>query len=258
MYINDKKNAILFVTHKYNEEIEKEIKKIRDDMKVKADMFVVYQSEQLVIPQIDGVQMFPFTIDDLNSLEYCAWGCTIMDGNFHFVILNFFRQFAGYDNYWLIEYDVRFNGNWNTFFSFFEDKNDDFIAAHVETVDDNPNWERWDEIEVVGRTLSKEEKLKSFNPIYRISNKGLNVLAERCQIGDRGHNEILIPTTMHLNGLKIADFGGLGQYIYKEHPNLFYVDDGTDENDDKCTFRFRPNYSVEEMKFKDMLYHPIK
>ena len=58
--------------------------------------------------------------------------------------------------------------------------------------------------------------------------------------------------------MKIADFGGVGRYIYKDHPNLFYVNDEADENDDKCTFRFRPNHKVENMKFDNMLYHPIK
>lgn len=250
-----KRTALLFVTHLYNDDIRIQIEKLRDEMTDGTDVFVVYQSEKLAIPQINGVNMFPFTIDELNELEYRAWGCTIMDGNFHFVILNFFKQFPIYDNYWLIEYDVRFNGDWSLFFSFFEDKIEDFIAAHVEKVEDNPNWMRWHEIEVVGKSLRNDDKLKSFNPIYRISNKGLNVLAERCQIGDRGHNEVLIPTIMHINDMKIADFGGLGRYIYKDYPNLFYV---YNENNDKCTFRFRPNYSVDDMKFKDMLYHPIK
>lgn len=253
-----KKTALLFVTHLYNDDIRIQVEKLRDEMKDEADFFVVYQSEKLTIPQIDGINLFPFTIDELNELEYRAWGCTIMDGNFHFVILDFFKHFPVYDNYWLIEYDVRFNGNWNTFFSFFNDKDDDFIAAHVEKVEDNPNWMRWHEIEVIGKTLAKEDKLKSFNPVYRISNKGLCVLADRCKMGDRGHNEVLIPTTMLLNGMKIADFGGLGRYIYKKHPNLFYIFDETDENDDKCTFRFRPNYVVDDMKYKNMLYHPIK
>lgn len=255
---NMKKTALLFVTHLYNDDIRIQIEKLRDEMKGEADVFVVYQSEKLTIPQIDGINLFPFTIDELNELEYRAWGCTIMDGNFHFVILDFFKHYPIYDNYWLIEYDVRFNGNWNTFFSFFDDRDDDFIAAHVEKVEDNPNWMRWNEIEVVGKTLTNDDKLKSFNPIYRISNKALCVVEERCRKGDRGHNEILLPTIMHLNNLKIADFGGSGRYTYKDKPDLFYVYDKTDCNDDKCTFRYRPNYIMEEMKFANMLYHPVK
>ena len=75
----------------------------------------------------------------LNKLGYTPWGCTIMDGNFHFVLLDFYRQHPEYDYYWLIEYDVRFSGNWKTFFSFFHDKDEDFWAAHVEIKEDNPD-----------------------------------------------------------------------------------------------------------------------
>ena len=88
-----KRTALLFVTHLYNDDIRIQIEKLRDEMTDGTDVFVVYQSEKLAIPQINGVNMFPFTIDELNELEYRAWGCTIMDGNFHFVILNFFKQF---------------------------------------------------------------------------------------------------------------------------------------------------------------------
>lgn len=114
-----------------------------------ADLFIGYQADKVQPSLSKGVNLFPFTIKDLNRLGYRAWGCTLMDGNFHFVMLEFFRRNPEFDYYWLVEYDVRFNGDWRDFFTFFKNKNEDFISAHIETVSDNPDWIRWKEIETI-------------------------------------------------------------------------------------------------------------
>ena len=109
------KTAILFVTHIYNEEIEHQINKLRAEAEDFASVYVVYQADKVKLSLPEDVKRHAFTIDMLNKQGYTSWGCTIMDGNFHFVLLDFYRHHPEYDYYWLIEYDVRFNGNWRTF-----------------------------------------------------------------------------------------------------------------------------------------------
>ncbi len=252
------KTAILFVTHFYNEDIERLIVKLYKETKDVATLYVGFQADKAQITLPDGILSFPFSIRELNMLGYRSWGCTLMDGNFHFVPLAFYLKYPGYDNYWLMEYDVQFSGDWSKFFSFFKHKDEDFISAHIETVKDNPGWIRWDEIDLFNINLTKHQYLKSFNPICRFSNRALGLLHERCRMGDRGHNEVLLPTLFKYYGLRIADFGGHGKYIYKGLSDLFYTCGSTGNAVTASTHRFRPVHTDESMMIPNMIYHPVK
>ncbi|MCM1312414.1 MAG: DUF3405 domain-containing protein [Roseburia sp.] len=252
------KTAILFVTHIFNEEIERQINKLNTETVELASLYVVYQADKVKLNLPSNVKQHAFTTHKLNRLGYRSWGCTIMDGNFHFVLLDFYRQHPEFDYYWLIEYDVRFNGDWNTFFSFFQDKEEDFWTAHVEKECDNSGWIRWHEIELKNLPLNHSTLLRSFNPICRFSNRAFALLHSRCLLGDRGHNELLMPTLFKYFKLKIADFGGTGRYTYRDYPNLFYINDVEDDAEDKCTHRCYPTHNSSIMKFPNKIYHPIK
>lgn len=250
--------AILFVTHIFNETIEHQINKLRREAGELATVFIVYQADKVELNLPEEVKHHAFTIQGLNRLGYTTWGCTIMDGNFHFVLLDFYRKHPEYDYYWLVEYDVRFNGNWRTFFSFFQDKDEDFWAAHIETKEDNPHWVRWHEIELKNIPLNSITLYKSFNPICRFSNRAFALLHSRCLLGDRGHNELLMPTLFKYYNLKVADFGGHGRFIYPGHPELFYTYDPNRNESDTCTHRCYPPYNISDMFYLDKIYHPIK
>lgn len=252
------KTVVIFATHVYNAEIERQVKKLRDEIGELATLYLVYQQDAAHVDVPEHIRSFPFTLEELNRLGYHSWGCTLMDGNFHFVPLYFYLNNPDYDWYWLIEYDVRFSGDWGTFFSFFEDKKEDFISAHIEDTDENPDWPRWEELELANLPMSKVRLLKSFNPICRFSNRALALLHERCRLGDRGHNELLMPTLFNYYRLRIADFGGNGKFIYVGQPDLFYADNPGCPDEDKCTHRYRPAYKEEDMLVPNMIYHPIK
>lgn len=183
------KTAILFVTHIYNEDIKRQIVKLYEETKDFATLYVGFQADKVRITLPDGIRSFPFTVKELNRLGYRSWGCTLMDGNFHFVMLDFYLKHTGCDYYWLIEYDVRFNGDWKNYFEFFADKDDDFISAHIGDFSGDTRWTRWKEIELVNIKLNHKMLLRSFNPICRISNRALALGHERCKLGDRGHYE---------------------------------------------------------------------
>jgi len=88
--------------------------------------------------------------------------------------------------------------------------------------------------------------IKSFNPIYRLSNSALQHLDTAFQNGWGGHHEVSIPSVLHHLGLKIQDFGGVGSFVPRG-----------------CKYRF---YNSESMWFKPLsagdrknyLYHPVK
>ncbi len=252
------KTAILFITHIYNEDIALQIEKLRKETDGTADLHVCLQTDvcRTDIPKLP--RLFTYTLESINELGCNTWENTMPGGNIHLIMLRFFRQHPLYDHYWVIEYDVRFSGNWKDFFSFFKNKGEDFVSAYIETVDDNPGWNRWNELELVGIHPDKGDLLKSFNPICRLSGRALRLLDERCRLGDRGHFEVLLPTLFKYYRLNIADFGGRGRYIYDGHPDLFYMDVWDSHEENSSTHRFRPRYTEKEMTVPDMIYHPVK
>lgn len=252
------RTAILFITHIYNEEINQQVDKLRNETRNMADLYVCQQTDLCGADVSEQSGLFLYTPDDLNELNCNVWECSMPGGNVHLVMLSFFRLHPRYDHYWVIEYDVRFTGCWRKFFSFFEDRDEDFISAHVETVDDNPEWSRWNEIELVNISLNRDGLLKSFNPICRLSGRALRLLDERCRLGDRGHFEVLLPTLFRYYKLNIADFGGRGRFSYRDFPDLFYRNDPDCHEEDGCTHRFRPLHTKDTMTLPDMIYHPIK
>ena len=169
------KTAILFVTHKYNSHIEHEIIKLHNETYNYAILYVLFQTEYIDLKLTDPIRSFAYSLNDLNNYNYNTWGHSIMNGNFHFVLLNFYRKNPNYDYYWIIEYDVRYCGNWKSFFSFFDEKEDDFISSHIEFYTDNPDWPSWDSIELFKLKISMFDYLRSFNPICRFANRACSL-----------------------------------------------------------------------------------
>lgn len=249
--------VILFATHIINDYVIGQIKKLRDETKEIADMYVLLQEDYLDPASVPSdVPVYPFSVDSLNSLEYEPWANTIVPGSNHFQVLQFYKEHHVYEYYWNIEYDVTFTGNWRTFFNFFNDKKEDFITSHIASVAERPDWPRWHDMILVEDDIPFDGYLKSFNPIYRLSNPALRYLDSFLKKGNRGHHELLIPTVLNHKGFSLRDLGGNGRFIYDKE-ELFYTNEGVDRFY-TSSMRFAPAYRQDEVLLPNMLYHPIK
>ena len=122
----------------------------------------------------------------------------------------------------------------------------------------NTDWQWWNVIEFSGKEIPLEKRVKSFNPIYRLSEHSLSFLHNYLSNGNAGYYEVLMPTALYNNGYTIEDFGGTGCFVKPENRNRFYIQ-GTYTN--WGTMRYFPNYSLEEINAlgtKDKLFHPVK
>lgn len=251
------KTAIFYLTHVYNETIERQLWKLRDEVGDLADIHVAYQADKYSLQIPAKFIPAPFMLDNINELGYHAWGNTLLDGNMHLVWLDLFHRFPVYENYWFLEYDVRFSGNWNTFFSYFDGRDDDFVSSHIEKRKDNPAWFGWNCMKLVNLKIQDDALLKSFDPICRLSRRALALLDERCTLGDIGNLEVLMPTLFHYFKLKICDMGNLEKCADGNVSSFYmkYVDAAGNES---CTHRFRPVFTESELTIPNMIYHPIK
>jgi hypothetical protein len=177
----------------------------------------------------------------------------------HFPVLDFFLSHPEYANYWVIEYDVRYTGLWETLFQSFQNIDHDLITAHIRRFAQEPHWYWWDTLQHPSETVVRENYVRSFNVIYRISSRALEFIHHAQLHGWQGYPEVSLPTLLFNGGYKLLDFGGKGEFTLPEFENRFYTSHGF-RSGNLCLFgtmRFRPSRTMPGAR-KNTLYHPVK
>jgi hypothetical protein len=246
--MNKKRQAFLFLCHLSTGTIMKEFENIRRSTEHLGKAFFLYDETGKSIPdKINKLSPYLFSNESLSQLCYPTTGEDILPGHAHFPLFQFFRDNPDYDYYWVIEYDVRFSGEWRLFFDSFLKTNADFLTCHIRAYADELSWPWW-ELNHPRESIPLNARLASFNPIYRISNAALLFLHQAFQSGWRGHYEVALPTLLHNNGLTIRDISDSDKYAAPDINNKFYS---------KGTFRYRPEF-WRCGREKNKLYHPVK
>ena len=240
--------AILILTNGTSKDILKIYNKLKNAAADFGDVYVLYHTNDNKIPDgLEGVKVETFTDEILGSLNYKPLKNKLVPGSNHFPVLQFYLKHPGYTYYWCIEDDVAFSSNWKNFFENVSPALDyDFITSHIRRYSDLPTWYWWNTLKVPQGEFNNEEKLNSFNPIYRISNKALKYIDACLKNGYSGHHEVLLPSLLRKEGFKIADFGSVDNHVT---PKLSYCTLGT--------MRWKPVFFFPGNK-KNKLYHPVK
>lgn len=247
-----RKNVFLFLCHLISKETFKQFGKIVNATKGIGDAYLLFHLKERKLPsELVKVSNYQFTDQSLACLGYSMINTSIVPGSNHFPALQFFLDYPDYDFYWLIEYDVRFSGDWRDFFRYFAHSNADLLTCDIRSYIEKPNWSWW-ELKHPSKNIPLRKRYASFNPIYRISNRGLKLIDRLQREGWSGHHEVLLPTLLYNHGLRLRDFGGNGKFVKREDKNRFYLNNST-----KSTVRWRPPFK--KIGTKDQkLYHPVK
>jgi hypothetical protein len=104
--------------------------------------------------------------------------------------------------------------------------------------------------------------LRSFNIIYRITNRALHFLDRELTRGWYGHHETLVVTLLHKHGFRLLDLGGNGPFVDPTLPNAFYTSPNSRdgmlfEESGDSTIRWRPPM-LKPGRLPGKLYHPVK
>ncbi len=250
-------DVALIVCHKLDDRIITNYRKIALAFHEFGKTYLLYQNDNIMEEDIPSdVAAIGFGIDDLCSLGYQAWAETIVPGSNHFILLWFYNNYPQYYRYWNIEYDVEFAGDWKYIFNRFYKSDADFISCHIMRFMDDPGWYWWKAIKTVGYYIPLKQRIRSFNPIYRISKRGITFLHEKLSNGFGGHHEVVIPTMLYFGGFRIEDFGGIGEFVKPENRGLHY---DASSPFPWGTMRHKPDITLEDIKINsNFLYHPIK
>ena len=244
------KQVILLMTNKSDYTVVEKIQQLLLNISSSTDFYILYNTSKTSLPsslQPYAKRIFCFSSDILYTLGYTPLGDSLVSGNCHFPLLDFFLTYPEYDYYWTIEDDVVFSGKWGTLFDYYSNDATDMISAHIKSFSEAPQWEWWDSLNTGLDIIKKENIICAFNPVYRLSHRALQYVHESLLNGWKGHAEVVISTILKHNNLSIKDFGGTGNFVPIGEENLFY-DNQTHSH---------VALSIQAIR-QDIIYHPIK
>lgn len=258
--MNRSNDVCLILTNRLHPSVFELYEKIRGSAVVQKNSYILFHQEEDPFPNAQMYPfIYPFTYDCLSGLNYIALHENLVPGSTHFPLLYFYLSNPDFDYYWFVEDDVRFTGQWLTLFSDFYSNDSDFISSHLRYLVEEPEWVWWDALWHPKEVIPIEKRVRSFNPIYRISNRALKFIHMSLCDGWCGHHEVVIATLLMQNGFHISDFGGDGKFVSEECRNRYYTSRGPNAIGalDLGTMRYRPVFT-EPGPLLNKLYHPIK
>lgn len=254
------KNAVLFIAHKFDDLTRCNYIHLANSIPDDYDVFMAFNGyeDDSSLP-FDDVKIYFFNDITISKLGYKSSGIHLLDGCADFVAQQFLKDYPWYSYIWSIEYDVFYSGNWAKLFDCFDYSEADFLSSHMEKWNiANISWPWWDNFFMHDDIVPVSSRIKSFNPIFRISSRALNFMDSVMKKGNWGHFEVFLPTVLFRNGFILEDFGGTGEFVNNKNINRFYIQgDGVNNG----TMRYWPEYTMEEiyaMGTPNKLFHPIK
>ena len=249
--------AFLFFSHIYNRFSRQSYNQLRDEAGHLGDVFWLQHSDDNVAPN-PSINFFNVTNGDIADLGYPLISNHFFPEHVHYPTLLFHKAHPNYDYYWVIEYDVCFSGSWEYFFKAFEGNESDFLSTNVKPHHLHPEWYNWETLHHPQTSIPLSERIRSFNPIHRLSSEALDFLHKSHADGWQGHYEVLIPTLLNRRGFVIEDIGGRGPFVPEERRDLFYTSKRIDSPGiNGGTMRYRPPFWRAGSE-PNKLYHPVK
>ena len=253
------KTAFLLVTHILSKSVIGEFRKRVQASEGLGDCFIVFHRDESYLPPAE-LQLYPHLVVSNRDLAdnglHTLLKNQLVPGSNHFLPIYFAEKYTQYDFYFVIEYDVRFTGDWRKVFEYLADKEEDFFTCHIRRHACEPDWPWWASISHPAEKIETDKLIRSFNPIYRISRDALKYIGDCHRDGWKGHHEVLLPTLLSRE-FTIRDFGGGGEFVHVEDIGKFYRDSSGFKLEDGSV-RWRPSHALICLQPRNLLVHPVK
>lgn len=262
-------HAILYYTHLVTDTVRQQVAKLREELDPAFRLFVIgcCAERSDLDPLVGGgVEVRCYVRDDLRALPYAGQLRNVdwktLRRNPDLAIMRFFRGNPDFDHYWVVEYDVRFAGNWSDIVSDLARSSADLLCAHLTEFRQNPDWMHWDSFSSGDEPVGEGGLVRAFLPFYRMSRPLMRAIDERCRRDWTGHPEVLWPTICRAVGLAVEEIGGTGATVPDERKGRYYHSCMTEAGIFLSTFSAWPAYS-EKSDFNrtaptGILWHPVK
>ena len=122
----------------------------------------------------------------------------------YLAIVSFYRQFPDFENYWLIEDDVVFKGNFVNFFDFYKNSTADLIAPDCgANTDPNNDWYNSPYNRIEGNYKISVPTAGGLAFVLRLSNKLLKEISRLTEEKIYGHIESFPQTVCNEDGFEL-------------------------------------------------------
>lgn len=262
------KEVVLLLNHVQDEALYE----LHDDLVRNSgdrDVFLLSDRTQRSLPwprRPAGARELRFTQADLRALGFPGkqqlWTTgagprSLALGNAELPVLLFARQHPGYERYWIIEYDVRFTGEWRRLFDELLSSPADYLTTGIARFDEIPMWSHWPSVDVSAIGIDRSAWLRGFCPVWRLTRRAIDAIESAYRQGVCGHMEGLVPTVLQHAGCVIEDIGGEGAFVPAGRTNRFYTSDRLHPDFAPGTFVYRPVMTRAGDR-PDTLWHPVK
>jgi hypothetical protein len=198
-------------------------------------------------------------------------------GSHDLPVLRFFRDHPDYERYWIIEYDVRYTGDWGALLADLSRSPAALLGTTVQRFADNPNWANWPSLNTCGEVTDQAQWIKAFMPFGCVDHAALTAIDAAYQRGWTGHAEAVWSTAVAQAGLRVEDIGGLGRFVPQGREGRYYWNSPLDPHLRPGSFVFRPtveegqidqewtghdaatrNWVADQLAVPGRLVHPVK
>lgn len=270
------KNIILFQAHELSEETVKAFQSLKNAVSAKHEVVLLLDTKNItIVPDELKNEIFSFSSLDFKNWGLLTWGKSMLPGHCHFPILRYHMFNQNYDYLWLIEYDVRFTGDWNLFLDSYENDNADLLCCHLKLRSEEPNWYWWKsfdyrsnsslmdgctELPIEAASNQGIKHLRCFLVVSRFSKAAISDLIKTHSGKWLAHQEFIVPTSLFFNGFKVRDFNGRSFNCEPITRKRKFYSSSSDLEGSMVywgSVRFRPSFKTSGYK-KNFLYHPVK
>jgi hypothetical protein len=263
-------HAVIYYTHFVSETVSSQLEKLRRELKPEFALFAMgcCPDRSTLNPLATAdIEVRSYDREDLRALPYTRqlenvdW--TTLRKSPDLAIMRFFRGNPQFDYYWVIEYDVRYTGDWGSLFDELAKSSAALLCSHLTTQKQNPDWIHWKSFSCADGSVEGHDLVRAFLPFVRLSKGLMRAIDERCRLGWAGHPEVLWPTIAQEVGLPIEEIGGSGSAVPPERRGKYYHSAMAPSGLFLSTFTAWPYFS-EKSNFEqaplptNTLWHPVK
>ena len=223
------KTALIYCAHRISPVLTRELRRLEREIPKDFSLFIAGlcdHNNTLSPIASERTKTRSYTRDDLRQLPYSerirTTNWETMRGSNDLALLKFFKDNPSFDNYWFIEYDVRYTSNWGNFFAEFDGCKADLLGVQIFRCAANPNWPHWAGLRKDNNPVPDDIKTSAFLPLCRASRRLLEAIDTACSTGWSGHPEALWPTIATLNKMSIEEIGGNSTFTPDARRKKYY------------------------------------
>jgi hypothetical protein len=259
--------AVLFMTHRWDPIYHLKFRRLQREIGDRADVFALVDRSPKVMrdlrrwPPGQSVVLFE-TAQLAAQLGYPLFGGdSLADGSTHFPVLLFALRQPRYQRFLVMEYDVDYSGNWGDLLDDASAGGTEYAAFHFLSQAADPGWFHWPTVEPAESDRAWASNpgnlIHSFNPLYFITRRALELVHNATRKGWHAHFEALLPTVLTHAGCRIVNLAAYDRFC------VGWLQHASDDTPVEAlsTFRFHPEVTPREFVARSTgrtMFHPIK